>query len=410
MEVVSTTSSHALLRAEATALRAMWKRLPSEGLDEAMMNQCTEQELLRFLRARCLDVNAAAASLADYKKWRVHFCVDQLRLSDVQSELEQGILCLQRGADRSGCPIMTVSMCRCRPPELHLLPFSMAFTYLMERALRTGPAVGILVDYTDAKLANCDLRVLRLIMDMSQNRYPEQVAYLLMCHSPPYFKQVWDAVSPYTEPWIMSKVHVLVKEDCLSRLETFIERANIPQSLGGLDVHSQSKQMSVWAAEETSDRPRHAAGLGSSPCVGSPPRSIVDNKIPADNVQDASTARAGFMIKQGGRVKNWKKRFFVLKKDGQLQYFKSAKAIEPKGVIWLSDLCNAGVDTSSTHRPHTIALKTPSRIYYFTCQDESEMHAWIEVLNQTAAMFRADISKPPLHPTGLGPQARNAWI
>ena len=67
-------------------------------------------------------------------------------------------------------------------------------------------AVGILVDFSSAELPNCDLRVLRLVMDMCHNRYPEQVAYIMMCDRPPFFKQMWDALAPFTEPWIMSKV------------------------------------------------------------------------------------------------------------------------------------------------------------------------------------------------------------
>eukprot|EP00959_Pyramimonas_sp_CCMP1952_P419043 8777742-Pyramimonas_sp.AAC.1 len=42
-------------------------------------------------------------------------------------------------------------------------------------------------------------------------RYPEQVAYLAICNRPPFFKQVWDMLVPYIDPWVMAKVHVLAE-------------------------------------------------------------------------------------------------------------------------------------------------------------------------------------------------------
>ena len=49
------------------ALRAMWKYLSTDGMSEEDITQCTEYDVLRFLRAQCLDVKAAAASYMDYR-------------------------------------------------------------------------------------------------------------------------------------------------------------------------------------------------------------------------------------------------------------------------------------------------------------------------------------------------------
>jgi hypothetical protein len=72
--------------------------------------------------------------------------------------------------------------------------------------------VGILVDYAGARLEHCDVRVLRLVIDTWQGRYPNRVEYFMICNRPPFFARVWDALSPYVDPWIMAKMHVLVEE------------------------------------------------------------------------------------------------------------------------------------------------------------------------------------------------------
>lgn len=47
--------------------------------------------------------------------------------------------------------------------------------------------------------------------------------------------------------------------------------------------------------------------------------------------------KSGYLIKQGHRVKNWKRRWFVLK-GNTLSYFKSPRSIKPNGVINVEDI------------------------------------------------------------------------
>ena len=62
--------------------------------------------------------------------------------------------------------------------------------------------------------------------------------------------------------------------------------------------------------------------------------------------------REGWLTKQGGRIKTWKRRWVVLAAGGVLYYFDEPKAASPKGVLPLEDV----VVRSSAERPFAFSL------------------------------------------------------
>jgi len=65
---------------------------------------------------------------------------------------------------------------------------------------------------------------------------------------------------------------------------------------------------------------------------------IQSNEIKMDkNNVYANASKSGYMVKQGGRIKTWKRRWFVLN-DGCLYYFKAKGDSEPLGIIPLENL------------------------------------------------------------------------
>ncbi|KAL6072071.1 Phosphatidylinositol-3,4,5-trisphosphate 3-phosphatase [Balamuthia mandrillaris] len=54
-------------------------------------------------------------------------------------------------------------------------------------------------------------------------------------------------------------------------------------------------------------------------------------------LEGVEVAKSGYLIKQGHRVKNWKRRWFVLN-NNTLSYFKSPRAVKPNGVITVDNI------------------------------------------------------------------------
>jgi len=66
-------------------------------------------------------------------------------------------------------------------------------------------------------------------------------------------------------------------------------------------------------------------------------KSIVDNEIRIEQRDFISAVKEGWLFKQGGRVKTWKKRYVILS-GNVLYYFKSPKDKEPLGFVPLENI------------------------------------------------------------------------
>eukprot|EP00730_Choanoeca_flexa_P003618 TRINITY_DN11455_c0_g1_i1.p1 TRINITY_DN11455_c0_g1~~TRINITY_DN11455_c0_g1_i1.p1 ORF type:complete len:980 (+),score=284.95 TRINITY_DN11455_c0_g1_i1:32-2941(+) len=86
----------------------------------------------------------------------------------------------------------------------------------------------------------------------------------------------------------------------------------------------------------------------------------------------------GFLHKEGGKMKNWRARWFVLT-DKELTYFKSASVREPAGVIAL-DLCvSCEVAEDRAGHEHCIQINPKpdtDRIYFLSAANKTQQRAW----------------------------------
>ncbi|XP_067421523.1 pleckstrin homology domain-containing family H member 2 [Emydura macquarii macquarii] len=97
----------------------------------------------------------------------------------------------------------------------------------------------------------------------------------------------------------------------------------------------------------------------------------------SDNGKNEPLEKSGYLLKMGGKVKTWKRRWFVLK-AGELLYYKSPSDViqKPQGQIELS---------ISSHivrgdGKQTVQLITEKRTYYLTADSPNILEEWIKVL------------------------------
>ncbi|KAJ8359681.1 hypothetical protein SKAU_G00162060 [Synaphobranchus kaupii] len=107
----------------------------------------------------------------------------------------------------------------------------------------------------------------------------------------------------------------------------------------------------------------------------------------SDNGKNEPLEKSGYLLKMGGRVKTWKRRWFVLK-AGELLYYKSPDVIRrPQGQIEL----NATSSIARGDGKQTLQLVTEKRVCYLTADSPNLLEEWIRVLQN---VLRVQVASP----------------
>ncbi|XP_041674412.1 uncharacterized protein CG43867 isoform X3 [Drosophila eugracilis] len=122
-------------------------------------------------------------------------------------------------------------------------------------------------------------------------------------------------------------------------------------------------------------------------------QSYVDS--PSKKIE--SLEKMGHLAKLGGKLKTWRKRWFILK-NGSLNYWKSQHDVQrkPQGQIQLDEACRINRAEGAS----TFEIDTGKKVYYLTADSHATMDDWIRVLqnvqrrNATKLLLSRDDQKP----------------
>eukprot|EP00003_Mantamonas_plastica_P013481 TRINITY_DN2351_c0_g1_i2.p1 TRINITY_DN2351_c0_g1~~TRINITY_DN2351_c0_g1_i2.p1 ORF type:complete len:439 (+),score=155.71 TRINITY_DN2351_c0_g1_i2:956-2272(+) len=186
---------------------------------------------------------------------------------------------------------------------------------------------------------------------------------------------------------------------------------------------SMEKSVSMNEASLTGSNGGDSSSSSSSPSTKTPPKPFVKSKSFAkratsllqrsgskknivfqeETTRDYSTTGkfppvtfdkpdlGGFLNKEGGNVKNIKKRWFALK-DSDLFYFKSEEDNVPLGFIMV-DKCRLFKPQRKWSRSHGFALEnTKGRTYYVFAKDQEEMTEWMLALENARLRGRRSMT------------------
>ncbi|EKG10641.1 Cellular retinaldehyde-binding/triple function [Macrophomina phaseolina MS6] len=212
--------------------------------------------LLRFLRARKWDVQAALIMLISALRWRateIHVDDDIVRAGeggaleqsksadaavkkegeDFMSQLRMG-KSFVHGVDKDGRPMCYVRARLHKPGEQSEQSLERYTVYLIETArMMLSPPVDtatLVFDLSNFTLANMDYTPVKFIIKCFEANYPESLGAVLVYKAPWVFQGIWAIIRGWLDPVVASKVHFVKGADELSE---FVPRANIPKEMGG---------------------------------------------------------------------------------------------------------------------------------------------------------------------------------
>ncbi|KJE93898.1 hypothetical protein CAOG_004616, partial [Capsaspora owczarzaki ATCC 30864] len=112
--------------------------------------------------------------------------------------------------------------------------------------------------------------------------------------------------------------------------------------------------------------------------------------------QSTARKKAGWLTKQGGSNKGWKRRWCVFE-NNCLAYFKSEQDREYAGIVYVEDMRSITIDQEESRKdnryPYCFRVDTPDRAYMFCAESAADMDDWI-------SMFKSVWQEEPRYLTG----------
>ncbi|KAF2234216.1 CRAL/TRIO domain-containing protein [Viridothelium virens] len=217
--------------------------------------------LLRYLRARKWDVNAALVMLVSAMHWRdqeIHVDDDIMYrgeegcLLDSQGKAEgatnsskerdgKDFLAQYRmgksflhGLDKEGRPMCVVRVRIHHGGDQTVSSLERYTVHTIEtaRLLLRGnvDTATIIFDMTDFSLANMDYTPVKFMIKCFEANYPESLGAVLVHKSPWIFQGIWKIIRGWLDPVVAAKVHFTGN---LTELTEFIDKSKAMKELGG---------------------------------------------------------------------------------------------------------------------------------------------------------------------------------
>ncbi|KAK7529784.1 uncharacterized protein J3D65DRAFT_607477 [Phyllosticta citribraziliensis] len=219
--------------------------------------------LLRFLRARKWDVQAALVMLVSTMHWRateMHVDDDIIKIgelgaieqaksadADVKKNGEDFLAQLRmgksflHGVDKDGRPMCFVRVRLHRQGEQSDPSLERFTVYTIETArMMLRPPVDtatVVFDMTGFSMANMDYTPVKFMIKCFEANYPESLGAVLVHKAPWVFQGIWTIIRGWLDPVVAGKVHFTRNTD---ELAAFVPRNQIPSELGGDEPYTYS--------------------------------------------------------------------------------------------------------------------------------------------------------------------------
>lgn len=100
-----------------------------------------------------------------------------------------------------------------------------------------------------------------------------------------------------------------------------------------------------------------------------------------------------YNVLTGGKLKTWRKRWFVLK-NGILTYYKSQNDVnrKPQGQIVLDENCKI----TRAEGSNTFEIDTGKKTYYLTADSITAMEDWVKIYNLKSTLSNSNLGHKPV--------------
>ncbi|KAG5404980.1 hypothetical protein IGI04_011098 [Brassica rapa subsp. trilocularis] len=214
-------------------------------LPEKLSGFCSDDAVLRYLRARNWHVKKAAKMLKETLKWRVQYKPEEICWEEIADEAETGKIYRSSCVDKHGRPVLIM-----RPSVENSKSVKGQIRYLvycMENAIQNLPPgeeqMVWMIDFNGYSLANVSLKTTRETAHVLQEHYPERLSLAILYNPPKFFEPFW-------KPKTRNKVKFVYSDDPNTKqiMEENFDMDKMESAFGGnddsgFDIHKHSERM-----------------------------------------------------------------------------------------------------------------------------------------------------------------------
>ncbi|XP_031477406.1 uncharacterized protein LOC116248640 [Nymphaea colorata] len=193
--------------------------------------------LRRFLRARDLNVDKAAALFLKFLRWRREFVPKgSISESEILNEIAKEKM-FGQGFDKKGRPISVVIGARHTCFNRDIDEFKRFLVYVIDKIcsrLSGGQEKFVVIgDLQGWGYANCDIRAYLAALEIMQEYYPERLGKVYLVHAPYIFWTAWKMISPFIDNNTKKKIVFVENKRLKETLLEDIDEAQLPEPYGG---------------------------------------------------------------------------------------------------------------------------------------------------------------------------------
>jgi predicted house-cleaning noncanonical NTP pyrophosphatase (MazG superfamily) len=204
----------------------------NSDVDEEDLNNLNDKDLLRFIVARSYNVDNALKILLESLVFRKANGVRFITFDDVKDELSFNRISIL-GFDQNKRLVAVIR------PRYHFSSQSVKenaqkmLLFFAEKAKallsKDNDQCTIIFDMTDFTLANMDYDIIKYMVRVFTDYYPETLGVLLVVNSPWLFKSCWKIMKPWLDPNTAKKI-IFTSHP---KLTNYIDEQILPPDLGG---------------------------------------------------------------------------------------------------------------------------------------------------------------------------------
>mmetsp|Transcript_18317 Transcript_18317/g.31729 ORF Transcript_18317/g.31729 Transcript_18317/m.31729 type:complete len:310 (+) Transcript_18317:143-1072(+) len=192
-----------------------------------------DQDLNRFLVARNHNVDNALELLKISEKWRIkNTPVDT---SACLNEIRCGLAWIS-GHDKQGRALVYVDVTVLDKNTRDLEKTTNFAVWMISQAVESSMAnnqeqICLLFDLANFGLKTMDYQLVKNLLFLLSNAFPERTAYLFIMNAPTLFKGFWSVIKPWIDEGTARKIQFLSVQQLVER--EFADMDQLPEQLGG---------------------------------------------------------------------------------------------------------------------------------------------------------------------------------